>query len=170
MGSGDAPMKRLIMIVGLLSASAVGQNGFTATIPDRPVNFSQVNDSSAWVKGHWVGSNMVGPTVSEISCNHSTKTCTDTSSTIYSFGETFTLDSNQDEYKVERWDKKEIVASNVDGSCRVRNVIKFDRLTERIYWMQTLSEPIDDLPKSEQEACKFAHMHLELKGNTTWKR
>ncbi len=163
-------MNKLIVIFGLLTASAVGQNGFITTVPERPVEFSQVNDSSAWVKGHWVGADMVGPTVSEIRCDHSTKTCTDKSATIYSFGATFTLDSSQDEYTVERWDKREIVASKIDGSCRVRNVIKFDRIKERVYWMQTLSEPIDDLSKSEQEACKLAHMHLELKGSTTWKK
>src|SRR3984885_7927221 len=163
-------MKKLIVIFGLLSASAIGQNGFAAVIPDRPVNFFQVTDSSAWVKGHWVGSDMTGPSTSLIFCERSTNKCTDTNANIYVFGDTFTLDSSQDEYTIERWDKREIVASNVDGICRVHNVIKLDRVQKRVYWMQTLSEPIDDLPKIDQDMCKFANMHLELKDSTTWKK
>jgi hypothetical protein len=163
-------MKQLIIIFGLLSASATGQNGFTAVTAEQPINFSQVNDSSAWVKGHWVDTDMTGPSTSLIFCEHSTKKCTDNSANIYVFGNTFTLDSSQDDYAVERWNKQEIVASNVDGICRVRNVIKFDRVQKRVYWMQTLSEPIDDLPKTEQDMCKFANMHLELKDSTSWKK
>jgi len=163
-------MKRLILIFGLLTASAAGQNGFTAVIADQPVNFSQVTDSSAWLKGHWVGSDMTGPSTSSIFCEHSTRKCTDNNANIYVFGDTFTLDSSQDDYTVERWDKREIVASNVGGICRVRNVIKVDRVQKRVYWMQTLSEPIDDLPKINQDACKLVGMHLELKDSTTWKR
>jgi hypothetical protein len=159
-----------MVIVGLLTASAVGQNGFTTVTPDQPVSFFQVNDSSAWVRGHWVGPDMVGPSVSEISCDRSSMTCTDTQATIYVDGAMFSLDSNQDEYTVERWDKKAIVASNVGGICRVRNVIKFDREEKRVYYMQTLSEPTEDLPKLSQDVCKFASMHLELKDRTMWRR
>jgi hypothetical protein len=62
------------------------------------------------------------------------------------------------------------VASHVEGSCRVRNVIKFDRVSSKVYWMQTLSEPLNDLPKREQDICKDAHMNLELKASTMWKK
>ncbi len=163
-------MKKLIIILGLLMASAIGQNGFTTVIPDRPVSFFQVNDSSAWVKGHWVGSDMTGPSTSLIFCEHSTKKCTDSTANIYVSGDTFALDSSQDDYTVERWDKREIVASNVGGICRVRDVIKFDRVQKRVYWMQTLSEPIDDLPKINQDMCKLVGMHLELKDSTEWRK
>lgn len=163
-------MKKLIFVFVLLTAIAIGQNGFTTVIPDRPVNFSQVSDSSAWVKGHWVGPNMIGPSTSLIFCERSTNKCTDDNANIYSFGDTFTLDSSQEEYTVERWDKREIVASNVSGICRVRNVIKFDRVQKRVYLMQTLSEPLDDLPKIDQDVCKLVGLHLELKDSTTWKR
>jgi hypothetical protein len=39
-------MKRLLILVA--------QNGFEPVIPDQPVDFSQVTDSYAWVRGHWV--------------------------------------------------------------------------------------------------------------------
>ena len=60
----------------------------------------------------------------------------------------FSMSASQDEYVVERWDSKEIVASSVVGLCKVRNVIKFDLVQKRVLFMQTLSEPIDDLPKA----------------------
>jgi hypothetical protein len=96
--------------------------------------------------------------------------CTDNSATIYADGAIFSLDSNEEEYTVERWDKKAIVASDVAGICRVRNVIKFDLEQKRIYFMQALSEPTEDLPKLSQDTCKFANMHLELKDSAMWKR
>jgi len=113
---------------------------------------------------------MIGPSTSLIFCERSTNKCTDDNANIYSFGDTFSLDSSQEEYTVERWDKREIVASNVSGICRVRNVIKFDRIQKRVYLMQTLSEPLDDLPKIDQDVCKLVGLHLELKDSTTWKR
>jgi hypothetical protein len=82
----------------------------------------------------------------------------------------FSLDSDQEDYTVERWDKKAIVASNVTGICRVRNVIKFDLEQKRIFYMSTLSKPTEDLPKFSQDACKFVNMRLELKDSAMWKK
>jgi len=86
---------RILIIFAMLTVSAVAQNGFANLVPDKPVNFSQVGDSYIWVKGHWVGPDMVGPSVSEIACDRSTMKCTDTSATIYSNGPAFSLDSNE---------------------------------------------------------------------------
>jgi hypothetical protein len=163
-------------ILGLLflSTAALGQHGFNTVIPDQPVDFGQVNDSNAWVRGHWIAADpaskkdeLAGPSTSEISCNHSSKTCIDTNANIVVIGSTFELSGGHDEYAVERWDSREIVASNVGGICRVRNVLKFDRVQKRVYWMQVLSEPIDDLPKGIKE-CKLVGMNLELKNSTLW--
>jgi hypothetical protein len=168
-------MKPILILVFVLTSLAVAQNGFDPVIPDKPVEFSQVNDSYAWVRGHWAAvdptdkkGEMTGPSTSEISCSHSGKTCTDTNANIVVMGNTFALSGGYDEYTIERWNSKEIVASNVGGDCRVRNVIKFDRVQKRVYWMQTLSEPIGDLPKGLRDTCKLVGMNLELKDSTLW--
>jgi hypothetical protein len=36
--------------------------------------------------------------------------------------------------------------------------------------MQAPSEPLNDLPKREQDIFKDAHMYLELKASTMWKK
>lgn len=165
-------MKQILILVVLMAGSlaAVGQNGFETVIPDRPVNLSQVNNSYAWVRGHWVGPDMTGPSTSEISCDHANKTCTDTTANLAVSGNAFSMSGSQDNYTVERWNSKEIVASNLAGDCRVRNVIKFDLVQKRVLFMQTLSEPIDDLPKGLQDICKLTGMHLELKDSTMWRK
>jgi hypothetical protein len=164
---------KLILILAVVMADSlavVGQNGFNTVIPDRPVNLSQVNGSHAWVRGHWVGPELTGPSTSEIYCDHASKTCTDTTANIAVDGNAFSMGASQEDYTVERWDSKEIVASSIAGDCRVRNVIKFDLVQKRVLFMQTLSEPIDDLPKALQDACKFAGMHLELKDSAMWRK
>jgi len=165
----------LILVSLILTAPLAGQNGFIPVMPDEPVDFSQVSDSYAWVRGHWVSADptdknddLTGPSSSEISC--SSKTCTDTSANIVVMGNTFALSGGYDEYTVERWNSKEIVASNVGGACRARNVIKFDRVQKRVYWMQALSEPVDDLPKALKGTCKLVGMNLELKAATMWRK
>ncbi len=81
-------MNRPLIPVFLLAASlgAVGQGGFVATIPDEPVDLSQVNSTTAWVRGHWVAldkkSELPGPSTSEISCDRKTRTCYDTTANI----------------------------------------------------------------------------------------
>jgi hypothetical protein len=48
-------MRTCVLLAVVISASfALAQNGFVTTIPDEPVNFSQVSDGSAWIEGHWV--------------------------------------------------------------------------------------------------------------------
>jgi hypothetical protein len=171
-------MRCTLILVLVVSASlAFAQNGFVTTIPDEPVEFSQIGDYSAWVQGHWVPVNprdrkseMLGPSISQISCDHSIKVCYEKQANIVVKGDMFTLTSDFVEYAVERWNKTEIVASTVQGICRVRNVIKFDRVNSKVYWMQTVSEPLNDLPKKEQDDCNDAHLYLELKASTMWKK
>jgi hypothetical protein len=167
----------LILVLAFASLIGAGQNGFNPVIPDEPVDFSQVNDSYAWVRGHWASvdptnkkDELAGPSSSEISCAKSSKICNDTNANIAVMGNAFELTGGYDEYAVERWNSKEIVASNVGGTCQVRNVIKFDRVQKRVYWMQTLSEPIDNLPKGLKDFCKLVGMNLELKNSTLWRK
>jgi len=169
-------MKRILVILLVTASLVVAQNGFEPVIADQPVNFSQVNDSYAWVRGHWAAVNptdkkgaLTGPSTSEISCGG--KTCTDTNANVVVMGNTFALNAGYDEYTVERWNSKEIVASNVSGICRVRNVIKFDRVQKRVFWMQTLSEPLDTkMPQMSKDMCNAVGMNLELKDSTLWKK
>jgi hypothetical protein len=169
-------MQRALFVLFVFTASlVVGQNGFVTVIPDQPIDFLQVNDTNAWVSGHWVPvdpfdkkSEMTGPSVSEISCTR--RVCNESSANITVIGNMFSLSSDNTEYSVERWDKKEIVASAVGGTCRVRTVLKFDREQKRVYWMQSLSEPVNDLPKMSQDACKLVGMYLELKASTMWRK
>jgi len=168
-------MKPILILVFAFTSLATGQNGFDPVIPDEPVDFSQVNDTYAWVRGHWAAvdptdkkDQLTGPSTSEISCGQNSKTCTDTNANIVVMGNTFALSGGHDEYTIERWNSKEIVASSVGGTCRVRNVIKFDRVQKHVYWMQTLSEPIGDLPKGLRDTCKLVGMNLELKNSTLW--
>ena len=171
-------MKRtLSLLLVVFGSVAFAQNGFVTTIADTPVNFSQVSDTSAWIEGHWAPvdpsdrkSAMLGPSISQISCDHSAKACYEKQANIIVVGDMFSLNADYVEYTIERWNAREIVASHIEGSCRVRNVIKFDRVNGKVYWMQTLSEPLNDLPKREQNICKEAHMYLELKASTMWKK
>ena len=171
-------MKRtLTLFVAVFGSVAFAQNGFVTTVPDTHVDFSQVSDTSAWIEGHWASvdpsdrkSAMLGPSISQISCDHSGKACYEKQANIIVDGDMFSLNADYVEYTVERWNAREIVASHVEGSCRVRDVIKFDRVNRKVYWMQTLSEPLNDLPNREQDICKDAHMYLELKASTMWKK
>lgn len=163
-----------ILFVALsLTTLAFGQSSFIPLTND-PVNFSQVNQSEAYVSGHWMPvdpkdkhSEMVGPSISTIYCDH--KTCHETAANIAVMGNSFGMNADGIDYAVERWTASEIVASNKGGICRMRNVLKFDRINKRVYWMQTLSEPVNDLPKTSQDICNLAGMFLELRGDTLWR-
>ena len=115
------------------------------------------------------GSNWASQLRKTESCNRSEALCDEDEANIAVMGNTFTLSADRLEYRVERWTDKEIVAANVGGICRVRNVLKFDLVQKKVYSMQALSEPIDEkLPKMSKDACKLVGMNLELKTNTLW--
>jgi hypothetical protein len=167
-----------LFLFALLTLPCLGQNGFTTVIPDQPVNLSQVTASHAWVQGHWVPVNpndknsaMTGPGVSVLTCDRAAKTCTDQNANMVVFKDgSFVLNSALDEYQVERWNSKEIVAANVGGICRVRNVIKFDLVQKRVFYMQTLSEPVTGLPQLSTDLCNLSGMNLELKDSALFIR
>jgi len=158
--------------------TSLGQNGFDLLIPnDPPADVTQVGDSWASVKGHWVpvdpsdvNSRLAGPSTSEISCDRAEKVCRETQANITVMGNSFSLTADYIEYTVERWNNKEIVASNVGGVCRVRSVIKFDLVNKKVYFMQALSEPVTDLAKLSKDVCNATGMSLELKNSTMWRK
>jgi len=107
------------------------------------------------------GSNWASQLRKTESCNRSEALCDEDEANIAVMGNTFTLSADRLEYRVERWTDKEIVAANVGGICRVRNVLKFDLVQKKVYSMQALSEPIDEkLPKMSKDACKLVGMNI----------
>jgi hypothetical protein len=166
-------VKRFVLLVVFASLTAVGQNGFEPTIPPEPINL-QASATDAYVQGHWVAqdkqSELTGPSVSEISCDRQTQACHESQANIVVIGNMFNLVAASVDYKIERWNEKEIVAKNIGGICRVLNVLKFDLVQKRVYAFQTLSEPTNDLPKMSKEICAHANMNLELKAATMWRK
>ncbi len=161
-----------VLVTALLASAAWGQNGFNTVIPDSPVNL-QVSDSYVSASGHWVSldkhSELSGPSVSEIFCDR--KVCHESQANMTVFKDgTFTLYADHVEYTVERWNSKEIVAASIVGICKIRSVLKFDLAQKKVYSMQTLSEPINDMPKLSKDICSAAGMNLELKDIAAWKR
>ncbi len=55
------------------------------------------------------------------------------------------------------------------ASAESATSMKFDRVQKRIYWMQTLSEPLTDLPKMSKDICDAVGMNLELKADAMWR-
>ncbi len=159
----------LLCVLGF-SASAHAQKGFNTVIPDRPITI-QDHSTYVYTSGHWIAldkkSELTGPSFSEITCNH--RTCTEQQANMMVDGDAFSLSADSLEYKVTRWNRKEIVATNIDGICRVLNVLNFDLVQKRVYLSQTLSEPTNDLPKLSRELCSSVGMNLELKAATMWK-
>jgi hypothetical protein len=166
-------VKRFILLVVFASLTAVAQKGFETTISAEPINL-HASSTDAYVQGHWVAqdkqSELTGPSVSEISCDRQTRTCHESQANIMVMGNTFSLSADSVDYKVERWNEKEIVAKNIGGLCRILNVLKFDLVQKRVYAFQTLSEPTNDLPKLSKEICAHANMNLELKADTMWRK
>lgn len=162
----------LILVLFAVTLSVHAQGGFATVVPDSPVNM-QLSDSSVFVSGHWVAldkqSELTGPSVSEIHCDR--KMCHESQANMAVFKDgTFTMNAGYVEYQVERWNKKEIVAKNVGGICRMLNVLKFDLVQNKVYSLSTVSEPTNDLPKLSKELCAVAGMNLELKDIAAWKR
>jgi len=161
----------LILVLFAVTLSVHAQGGFTTVVPDSPVNM-QLSGSDVFVSGHWVAldkSELAGPAVSEIHCDR--QMCHESQANITVFKDgTFTMTTGYVEYQVERWNKNEIVAKNVSGICRTLNVIKFDLVQKKVYSMQTLSEPTNDLSQMSKKICAMAGMNLELKDIAVWKR
>jgi len=166
-------VKRFILLVVFTSLTAVAQNGFETTVPAEPITL-RATATDAYVQGHWVAqdkqSELTGPSVSEIFCDRKTQTCHESQANIAVTGNMFSLIADSLDYKIERWNEKEIVAKNIGGICRVLNVLKFDLVQKKVFAFQTLSEPTNDLPKMSKELCSHVGMNLELKAGTMWRK
>lgn len=166
----------LLFAIGvLLSTRLFAQGGFEVASPTEPLGGGdlQIADDYVYAHGHWIAlddqSKLTGPSVSTINCDHREGTCTENQGNMTVIGGMFTLSADSVDYKVERWNKKELVAANVGGACHIRNVLKFDFVEKRVFAMSALSEPIDDKePKLLREMCKASVMNLELKAGISW--
>ena len=164
----------VLIAVLFFSQSAFPQAGFETVIPAEALGGNlHIEPSYVSVQGHWIPlderSKLAGPSVSSINCDRSLGTCEEEQGNITVIGKSFSLSADHLEYKVERWTSKEIVAANVGGICRVRNVIKIDITTKRVFSSQSLSEPVDQqLPKLSKDMCNLVGMNLELKSSTMW--
>jgi hypothetical protein len=160
-------MKHFVLLV-ILSASAFAQAGFDTLIPPEPLGDTlHIDADYVSVQGHWVAtgdSKLAGPSVSSLSCDRKEGTCEEEQGNITVMGNSFTLSADHLEYKIERWTANDIVAARIAGLCRVRNVIKIDLTSKRVFYSEALSEPVDEkLPKMSKDICKLTGMNLELK-------
>ncbi len=170
-------MKTLGMVVVMFTTVAIaqeksrGHNLNFAALVDRPVAM-QMGTGSVYVQGNWSAldgrSTLPGPSVSEISCDRAQQTCHESEANITVTGNAFTLSADSVDYKVTKWDSTEIVAQNIGGICRVLNVLKFDLKNQKVYSLQSLSEPAEDLSKTTRDICNAVGLRLELRGSTTY--
>ena len=139
---------------------------FNAVFDDPNLDI-QVDDSSAYAKGRWAAlddkSSIPGIDTSEILCLRSAMVCHETQANLTDLGDgTFTLEGDSVDYQVTRWTSTEIVAQNISGACRALNALKVDLAHNKVYASQSLSEPIENLPKMSKELCQLVGMRLEL--------
>jgi hypothetical protein len=163
-------MSRFFVIFLLLSPG-FAQAGFDTLLPDQPLGDTlHIDPDYVSVQGHWAAtgdSKLAGPSVSTLSCDRKEGICEEEQGNITVMGNSFTLSADHLEYKIERWTTKDIVAAHIGGLCRVRNVIKIDRTAKRVFYSESLSEPVDEkLPKMSKDICKLTGMDLELKQST----
>ena len=164
-------MKKLLLIVLLFPSVVFGQK--FVPILDNPVDFFQVTDLMAYVNGTWKAmdaqSKLSGVSVSEITCNKAEKVCHETQSTVYFKLGMVDIVPDYVEYSITRWNSHEIVAENIGGLCKVRSVLKFDRQAKKVFYLQSLSEPVDDtVPDMTKRICNAVGMNLELRARTTF--
>lgn len=163
-----------IFLLVVASLSGQGKNLQFVPITDMPLDFSQVGDDDAYVQGDWVAmdkhSELAGISTSEIICSRKGMVCHESQANLTIMGNAFTLRPDYLDYKITRWNSREIVANNISGICRVNNSLKFDRKNKKVYFLATLSEPVENLPKMSKEICNAAgEQRLELQGNTMYR-
>jgi hypothetical protein len=161
-------VKRLLTLLVLMFATlALGQRNQFNPIVDGPADFAQVSDSYAHVEGNWMAlderSKLPGVSVSEISCDRTQKICHELQANLVFVGsDEFALTPDALDYSIVRWNSKEIVAQNIGGICKALNSLRFDRLTKKVYYLQSLSEPVESLPELSKKACNALGLRLEL--------
>lgn len=89
-----------------------------------------------------------GPSVSDIYCSRDEYKCHEEMANIVWMGDTFSLNPDSADYRVTRWNEREIVAENRDvqgplvaGPCHLLGVLKIELVHQKIYAYQTLTEP-----------------------------
>jgi hypothetical protein len=131
-----------------------------------------VNDSEAYVKGDWVAldehSKLPGVSMSQITCYRTEMICHELQGNLVIVGNMFNLVPDSADYKILRWTSEEIVAQNIGGICKVLNSLKFDRKNKKVYFLQSLSEPVENLPKLSRDICNAVGLRLELRGETMY--
>ncbi len=121
-------------------------------LQDEPARFF-VYKGAVHALGVWVASGSSsppsGPSVSDIYCNRSDKSCHEQMANIISIGDAFSLNPDSADYQVTRWNDNEIVAENRDvqgpllaGECHLLGVLKIDLVQKKVYAYQTLAEPV----------------------------
>jgi hypothetical protein len=98
----------LVLLLLTLTSAAIGQNGFNPVI-DKPIDL-QASPTYVYAKGHWVAvdkadkkSELTGPSVSEITCDHAEKACHDVQANIAVMGNKFVISPAVEDYTVQRW-------------------------------------------------------------------
>jgi hypothetical protein len=150
------PIALLLLAWGTISAAA---QSLTPAVPMKPAYIGQ-GPGWLYVAGIW-GTDKHLESSQELSestiyCDQKTKTCEEANSHVFvaSWQGGALLDNAiyPISYNVERWSKTEMVASTLEGDCRVRYVLKFDLVQQRVFWSSSLSEPMPT-PMSDGFSC-----------------
>lgn len=166
-------MKLRALILCLLTFTvATAQKLHFEPVIDGPVEFRQVTDYYVYVNGNWKPlddrSKLPGVSMSQITCDRKEMTCHELQGNLIIQGDMFSLNPDSLDYRVTRWTADEIVASNIGGICKVLNTLKFDRKAKRVYYLQSLSEPVENLPKMSRDICNAVGLRLELRAQTMY--
>jgi hypothetical protein len=153
----------------LLAASVCSAQTFSPTSSQKLT--LQISNQEVRAEGHWIavadeGSHLVGPAASEISCVKSERVCTEHKANFAELAHgQFSLSADTNIYEMERWTDTELVASQVRGSCRIRRTLKIDLSAQRVYAMDSLSEPF--VNSRDCESWRGNHLY-ELRDGTSF--
>ena len=150
---------------------------FQFEAPDMP-GLLTADNFSAYASGHWISlsknNSLPGPSAADINCYHEQSSCTEDRADITEWADDFNLRATHEEYQVEQWTEREILASYIDsGTCRMRNTLKIDVVEKRVYLIQRESEPQagQDSPLSKITGpCNLNEIDLELRSFAMWKK
>lgn len=161
----------LILCFFIFGVAAAQKFNFVPVV-DGPVDFTQVTTSYAYVSGNWIAlderSKLPGVSMSQITCDRKEMVCQELQGNLVVQGNMFSLVPDDVQYQITRWTPDEIVASNIGGICKVMNTLKFDLKNKKVYSLQSLSEPVENLPKMSRDACNAVGQRLELRAATMY--
>jgi len=161
-----------IVFLVCLAGPVFAQGLHFEPVLDEPLDFSQVTNSSVYVAGNWKAlderSKLPGVSMSEITCSRKEMSCHELQGNLVVQGNMFTLVPGDVDYQIIRWTTEEIVATNIRGICKVLNSLKFDFKSKKVYFLQSLSEPVENLPKLSRDLCNATGQRLELRAQTMY--